>query len=304
MARRSNSNKQTEAQAPVEEQVTEAPAEAQTEAPAEDTKSEDKPIDLTGFKDATSKAVEQRDSSTGEVPADAIGEVNAVYRGLDGIKPKNAAKNWIEDEMKGAITALDIQLARAYSMVKDNLTAAGGAKSERQPADPKLAFVNKLAAHRLALTLITAPEGVDGDEASAQADDLVAGLSEQVEAYRAWAESDAEDKGDAPDTSPVVRTAFKLAAGKASGGGRVSGGSGVRRDIGKHIQAAFSNLDNGAVLTVAEIANTKSEEYGDDVPSQGAVSARLFPQSGKCTVEGIEPVPAADGKPRGARKVA
>src|SRR5690606_19168540 len=131
----------------------------------------------------------------------------------------------------------NVQLARAYSMVKDNLSAATKGGADKAPADPTAAYVNKLAAHRLALTVIegTVPEGVDGEKATTQAGDLVASLSEQVTAYQGWLADESEDKGDAPEVSPVVRTAFKLAAGKASGGGRVSGGSGVRRDIGKHI---------------------------------------------------------------------
>lgn len=261
-------------------------------------------IDLTDFQKVTGEAVDARDESTGEVPAEQIDKVNTAYRALDGIKPKNAAKNWLEEQMKAAIGDLNVQLARAYSMVKDNLSA-GSAKSEKAPADPTVAFVNKVAAHNIALSLVqgNVPEGVEGEKALAQASELSTSLAEQVTQYQTWLDNEAEDKGDAPEVSPVVRSAFKLAAGKASGGGRVSGGSGVRRDISKHIQAAFADAEPGAFLTVAEIANHKSEEYGDDSPSQGAVSARLFPASGKCTVEGIEPVPATDGKPRGARKV-
>jgi hypothetical protein len=276
-----------------------------TEAPAEVTEA---PIDLGPFQTAVQTAVAGKDESTGEVSVEAIAEVNVAYRALDGIKPKNAAKNWVEEQIKAAIMppALDAVTARAFSMVKDNLTAGSKSGGEKAPADPTTGYVNKLAAHRLALSLIEVPEGVEGDKASLQADELVASLSEAVTSYRAWLTNEAEDKGDAPEVSPVVRTAFKLAAGKASGGGRSSGGSGVRRDIGKHIQSAFTGVESGTFLTIAEIANHTSEEYGSDKPSQGAVSARLFPSSGKSTVEGVVPVAAGEageGKPRGAKKV-
>lgn len=302
MARRNSNKEQAKAEstatAPENTENTEAQS---TEAAAPE-------FDLTAFKDATAEAVNSRDESTGEVPLANIEPVNVAYRALDGIKPKNAAKSWLEDEMKAAITKLDVQLARAYSMVKDNLSAGTKGGGEKAPADPTAAFVNKVAAHRLALGLVESnvPEGVDSDKAAAQAEELVTSLKEQVEQYQAWATSTDEDKGDAPEVSPVVRTAFKLSAGKASGGGRVSGGSGVRRDIAKHIQSAFADVEPGGFLTIAEIANHKSEEYGDDSPSQGAISARIFPQSGKCTVPGVEQVTAEDSpkKVRGARKVA
>jgi hypothetical protein len=307
MARRNSTTKTDEVTEGTAPEATETESTEGTAPEATEPKADDKaeaPIDLTSFKEATAKAVGQRDESTGEVPAEAIAEVNTAYRELDGIKPKNAAKGWIEDEMKAAITALNVQLARAYSMVKDNLSAASGARGEKAPADPTAAFVNKVAAHNLAYNLVVnqVPEGVDGEAALAKANELASGLAEQVQQYLAWATSEAEDKGDAPEVNPVVRTAYKLSQGKASGGGRVSGGSGVRRDVGKHISSAFKGVESGKFLTVAEIAKHQSEEYGTDSPSQGAISARLFPTTGKCTVEGIIPVPAEGDQPRGARK--
>lgn len=298
MARRNSSTKE-------KEQGTK-PAENKTEAQAE--VKEETPIDLTAFEQSVSAAIEQRDGSTGEVPSAAIEDVNKAYRELDGIKPKNAAKNLIENAMKEAVEKLDVQLARGYSMLRNNLSA-GTTRTEKAPVDPKVAYVNRLAAHRLAMRLISsnAPEGVDFNEADSQSEELATSLAEQVTAYQTWANAEVpegEERPEAPEVSPVVRSAFKLASGKASGTGRVSGGgSGVRRDIGKHIASAFAGVESGATLTVAEIANHRSEEYGDDSPSQGAVSARLFPKTGKCTVEGIEPVPAQDGKARGAKKL-
>lgn len=307
MARRNSTTQPENSEATVADQEnTEAPTTEPTETPTEgaDGKAEVE-IDLTAFKEAAEAAVAKRDESTGEIPLAEVEPVNVQYRALDGIKPKNAAKNWLEDEMKAAITKLNVQLARAYSIVRDNLSAGTGTKSEKQPADPTAAYVNKVAAHVLALDLIRSnvPEDVDTDKASGQVEELVTSLKEQVDSYQAWVTNEAEDKGEAPEVSPVVRTAFKLAQGKASGGGRVSGGSGVRRDIGKHIQSAFADLEDGAFLSIAQIANHTSEEYGQDHPSQGAVSARLFPASGgETTVPGVRKAAAEGDRPRGAVK--
>jgi len=67
----------------------------------------------------------------------------------------------------------------------------------------------------------------------------------------------------------------------------------------------FADLPVGSFLTVTEISKADSDEYGDDHPTTGAVSARLFPKSGKPQLpEGIEEVIPEDGSARGARKVA
>ena len=85
-----------------------------------------------------------------------------------------------------------------------------------------------------------------------------------------------------------------------------SGGStytGERRDIGQHIVEAFADVESGTFLTVAEIRKHDSSQYTSENPaSAGAISARLFPKSGKCTVEGIEPGTNEKGN-RGARKL-
>lgn len=286
-------------------ETTEAPAEVTepttTEAPAE----VEKPIDLTGFQSAVADALESKDVSTGDVPKDSLEAVNKSYRELEGgVKAKNAARTWIDEQMKLAISEdKDIVKAKAFVMLKDNLSAGSSGGAAKAPADPTTAFINKVAALQVASTLVASdvPEGVSEDWAT-QAESLVGSLGEQVDSYAAWLANESEDKGDAPEVSPVVRQAFKLAAGKASGGsGRVAGGP--RRDIGKHLEQVFESLDKGAFLTVNEIAKAQSTEYGDDRPSAGAVSARLFPK-GKDAYEGngIKAV-AEEGKSRGAVKL-
>lgn len=275
----------------------------------EETKTEDTPVDLTAFQGAVTEALTEADESTGELPEAAVAKVNEQYRALEGQKPKGAARTFLEEQMLEAVGNLDAVKARSYSDLKAKLTAGGGgSKSEKAPADPTAAYVQQVAALRLAYTLKvdSKPEAVaEGWEA--KVDEVLSETAEQVEAYKAWQTAEVpegEEKPDAPEVSPVVRQAFKLSTGK--GGGRVGGGnaSGVRRDTGKHIASAFAEVEVGTFLTIAEIAKHKSAEYGDSTPSQGAISARLFPTT---TVEGVEPVEKAaiDGKnPKGARKVA
>src|SRR3546814_10998155 len=60
-----------------------------------------------------------------------------------------------------------------------------------------------------------------------------------------------------------------------------------RGDIASHIQSAFEDKRLGDFLTIQEIRNHRSTGYGVDNPtnpSAGAISARLFPTSGSCTV--------------------
>jgi len=306
MARRNAST----TEAPEAESTTpEAQAESTTpEAQAESTTetSTETPIDLTAFKGAVEQVLPEADDSTGVLPEAAVSTVNEQYRALDGQKPKNAARTWLEEQMLEAVGKLDAVLARSYSQLKAGLSAGGGSKAEKAPADPTAAYVQRQATLALA-SQIVARQRPEGDGVDEKVSELVTTSQEQVEAYQTWLDNEDEDKGDAPDVSPVVRAAFKAASGKGTGGGSKGVHSGPRGDIAKHVSSAFADQESGAFLTIAEIAKHQSPEYPSAPPSQGAVSARLFPKSGKCTIEGVEPVEkgAVDGKnPKGARKAA
>jgi hypothetical protein len=188
------------------------------------------------------------------------------------------------------------------------MTAGGGSSSggTKAPADPTEAFVQAEATLRLATELHAPGEGV-AENHEEKVVEAIDSSREQATAYLAWLKSDAEDKGDEPEVTALVKNAVKLAVGKAAKvGGRVSGGggstfTGERRDIAKHIGEAFAGEPEGKFLSVAEIRNFKSAEYGDSQPSAGAISARLFPDSGKCTVEGVIPGTSDKGH-KGATK--
>lgn len=298
----------TNQEVPVTSTATEAPEAPQTEAPAEVTTPEttEAPIDLTAFQAVVAAVVETRDSTTGELTEDEQAKTKAAYNELDGVKPKNAAKKYVEGQMMEAVNKLDGQLARAFAMVTESLVASGKSGGTSTPADPTAAYVAKRASLILAeqITLAGAPT-VEGRDLDAEAQAKATELADQVTAYQTWLAAEVkegETKPDAPEVSPIVRAAFKLSTGKASGGGRVSGGSGPRADIAKHVVEAFAEHPSGHVLKVSQIANFKSSEYPSGNASQGAISARLFPPSGKTTIEGVIALEKDADNPRRAQK--
>ncbi|WP_278265435.1 DUF262 domain-containing HNH endonuclease family protein [Nocardia sp. AG03] len=88
-----------------------------------------------------------------------------------------------------------------------------------------------------------------------------------------------------------------------SGGRRTGYALAARRDIGQHIVNAFAGLEEGTFLTINEIRKVPSAQYPvNDLPSSGAISARLFPAGGRrTTVPGV--VGAIVGGRRGGRAV-
>jgi hypothetical protein len=291
----------------VDEAANTDAAEAPTEPAAEATapaaeKVEDKPVDLEPFKASAEAAIGQADKTTGDLSEEVIDSVNKVYREIEGVKGKNQARAWLDEEMKSAIMGKDIFRARSIVNLKDGLSAGSGSSGPKTPADPTTAFVQKVVALRLATDEVigNVPEGVS-EEWTGKADELLASLTDDIASYRAYVASTDED-AEAPEVSPVVRQAFKLASGRGSSGGsgRVAGGP--RRDIEKHLIQVFEGLEDGSFLTVNEIAKAASTEYGDDRPSAGAVSARLFPKGrDSYNANGIVAV-NEEGSVRGARK--
>jgi hypothetical protein len=274
----------------VAEEVAEsgAPVESAAEAQAEPE------IDLTAFNAAVEAAIEGHDNATGTVPEALVGPVTEAYRALPGTKAKNAAKKVVEEAMREGMASMNIGLARAYMVISDNLTAGPAAKAEKAPADPTEALVQRVAGLELARALVTVPEGV-ADDWEARVADLVASSRAQADSFVAFLADEAEDKTEPEGVPGWVKAAVKLSQGKAAkvggsaGGGTRSTYEGERRDIGKHIAEAFENVESGKFLSIAQIRAFKSNEYGDNPPSAGAISARLFPKTGKCSLDFVTP---------------
>lgn len=266
------------------------------------------PIDLTAFEAAVQAAIDSSDKATGEIAEASVEPVKAAYLALDGRPAKNKAKAVLQDGVRAGMTASNIQLARGYMQLTDAMAGARvpSAKTEKAPVDPTQHYVDTLSALYLAPQLVVVPEGVDATVAYNTATEFVSANLASAQTYLAWLTADPESRGDEPETAPVVKAAVKLSQGKAA---KVSAkaGTGVafdgpRRNVAAHIANAFSDKPSGTFLTIAEIRSTKSAEYGDDLPSAGAISARLFPSSGKCSVEGVTPNTNAQGN-KGATKV-
>lgn len=253
--------------------------------------------DFSAFTQAAHAAIEGADKTTGDITEDGLKSSLDAYRGLANIKTRNAAKSWADDETKAAIMGGDILKARSVMAIKENLSS-GAARTPAAPKDPTDAFVNKVAQLQLAASLVGAdvPEGVSADWTE-KVEGAVATLREEFEKFSALGEDDSQD-----GFTPAVKKVARLIAGKASGNGPSY--DGPRRNVGTHIGQAFESLPSGSFLTVTELAKAESAEYGDDHPTTGAISARLFPSNGSEAKlpEGITAVIPEDGSARGASK--
>ncbi|WP_198303454.1 DUF262 domain-containing protein [Cellulomonas sp. PSBB021] len=79
-------------------------------------------------------------------------------------------------------------------------------------------------------------------------------------------------------------------------------GGGPRGDIAAHIVEVFAGLPAGSFMTISQISKCSSAAYPDGPPSQGAISARLFPRDGRpSTVPGVRP--DTERGVRGARRL-
>lgn len=276
-------------------EVVETETTSPDEAPAAEATSAESPaepeIDLTEFQNAVEAAIAERDTATGVLPEAQIDFVRAAYADLDGVKAKNRAKVHLHELLKSFMEKLDVSSARSVMILQENAAVAskatGGTSAKpRVKVDPTDAYAEGLAALTLAFYLATsdAPEGVDLEKAKASATAKADELFATAREVRASEEQDTDNK--------VILRAIKLSAVKPPRGGGGSGGgrsySGPRRDIAKHIAEAIAGKPAGTFLSVADLRKFRSEEYGDDAPSAGAITNRLEPTSGaKSSVEGV-----------------
>lgn len=271
----------------VEAEVTEAQVES-TEA-----ESTEAVIDLTEFKAAVTEAVSNSDESTGTVPETNVEAVRSIYQGLDGIKAKNAAKAYLQEQLRTQLDEMNMPGAKAIMLLTEHAAVAGKSSSPaaRKPVDPTEGFVASVTQLTLALYLAQSdvPEGVDGEAAVASAQEAANELFAEAQAVYS--------SEDGATENPLIRGAIKLATSKVRKTSATNRNvTGERRDLGGHIEEAFASVESGTFLTVAEIRKFESSQYGSDHPSAGAISNRLEPKSGKPTsVPGIT-VERRDGK--------
>jgi hypothetical protein len=321
MARIKGSTVEAEATTePQDELVTEATS-TEAAAPATETSSK---VELTEeqinelvskFAAEAQVAVDTRDPKTGTLTDEVVAGINKIYAELPTVKVKNAAKRSLNESMSKLMDEMDIVQARAYMELGSKLSAgsakSGKTRAPREPVDPSEAFIERVAVLNLAYNLATGtpPEGVSADW-SEKAATVVSEAAAAADAYRKYVLDESEEKGDGPEVSDVVKAAVKLSLGKSAKPGKSApkvGGStstydGERRSVANHIYEAFAGKEPGTFLLIADIRNFSSDEYGSDHPSSGAISARLFPSSGKCTLEGVVPATDENGH-KGAQKV-
>lgn len=283
-----------------------AAAKAEAERKAAEAKAAQAEYDrlFKVFTDAADAAVkaEDVDRETGHLHEGLKAPVAKAYGEMPGAKGKNAAKAYLQEKMQqgmldGVEDPSQYIVARSYLQLFKEVPKDAGAKptGENKPTvvvDPTEAFVARIAALLIAPNLTTVPEGVTDDwkdKAKAKAQEL----QSQVQSYRNWLTENAgkadDEKSAKPEVDAIVEAAAKVASGRAAGkaprkaaaagGTTTSTGatySGPRRNVVEHIRQAFEGHPVGHWMSNAEIAKFQSTEYGDDRPSSGAVSARLF----------------------------
>ena len=271
---------------------------------------------------------DDRDSATGVIPEVLTQQVLDAYAALPGTGGKAGGRKYLSDTMMakmvaGAEDPNCFLLARSYMELEKKVSASKAKRDTvaKAKVDPTDAFAEQVAALMLAPSLVNVPADVE-DTWVEKAQALVESLTGDLGKYQEWVAvsekeiaegTDTEKATPAPEVSPIILSAAKVATGRAVGRPRKSGtgtttprastaGSGHTGDIAQHLTEVFEGVASGTFLSVAEIAKGVTSQYGGDKPppSQGAVSARLFPRNGEFKLDiGITPT---DDPKKGAVK--
>lgn len=218
--------------------------------------------DITSFIELVESLVSRdEENDVAEANAEQIVSVQQAYRALSR-KEKNLAKNELSSRMEKAVMEDDdISLAKFYLDINNRMTEAvkvAKVPAEKKVADPTEAYVKLIAKLNLARALVVVPDEFDKEDIEKRADEL----------FRKGAEDAQKDEQELV----WVRQALNLAQPKRA---KAATGGGKRHSVANHIAEAFANAEPGESLTVTQIADFKSEEYGDTHPSRQAVIAHL-----------------------------
>ena len=274
-----------------------------TEPTQEEKDTQFQPL-VDAFIAATEEALTEADASTGLIPDEALNKALEAYRAISGgVKYKNLGKNHLTEGVTNALAEQEYLKAVGYNQISQELAKV---KATRQAApkvqvDPREVVAKEYAALVAAAEAKAAYLDNQADYEGwreIEVDDI----AEDVAAHLDWQDQDNEDRGEEPEVGEIGLKALKAIKASAtrvrkSGGGTSVGGySGPRRDVAAHIRAAFEGKSSGDFMTISEIVKADSEEYGDDHPSSGAVSARLFPggDSDKCKLDFVTPAVSAE----------
>jgi|SRR5688572_18393563 len=257
---------------------------------------------------------DERDTGTGVLSDKLKGEIKQKYIDLPAGQGKDSArqqvKEWVKGLIEQSIVGLAGERARTFFLIQSECLNAKGANTGTgavvKQVDPVEDYINEVVALYLAPYLLAKPD--DAGDVSTKVNARAEELSKHLAGYATWLHADAETRGDEPEVPDEVRRAGRIATGKttrtagtrkratASGDGTPRATyNGPRRDVAKHV-AEFFGGEVGKVALMGEIAKFQSAEYGNDRPSSGAVTARIWPTSGNAsTIPGVEAV-MKDGK--------
>ena len=233
-------------------------------APTEDSKEPEAAPDISNFVALVESLIERDETGeVTEVTDEGIVSVQNAYKALSR-KEKNLAKNDLSSKMEKAVMEDDdISLAKFYLEVNNRMTEAPKVKREpreKRVVDPSEAYVKLVAKLDLARALVQIPENLDKADIEKRAGEL-------------FATGAADAQKDEPELV-WVKQALNLAQPKRAKAAS-TGGTRTRHSVANHIAEAFANAESGESLTVSQIADFKSEEYGDDRPSKQAIVAHL-----------------------------
>ena len=233
-------------------------------APTEDSKEPEAEPDISNFVALVESLIERDETGeVTEVTDEGIVSVQNAYKALSR-KEKNLAKNDLSSKMEKAVMEDDdISLAKFYLEVNNRMTEAPKVKREpreKRVVDPSEAYVKLVAKLDLARALVQIPENLDKADIEKRAGEL-------------FATGAADAQKDEPELV-WVKQALTLAIPRRAKAASV-GGTRTRHSVANHIAEAFANAESGESLTVSQIADFKSEEYGDDRPSKQAIMAHL-----------------------------
>lgn len=186
----------------------------------------------------------------------ATSEYDKLERG-DKMKASHAVKAKVFDALSDDNFTLGKILSGLTKVLGTTSTGAAD-------ADPSEELVNRMAGIYLAYNELSKAHG------------------ELAERVKAAVEAVAGEKGD--ETIPAL-LAKRLVETKM--GRKPREGSGTRHSPGKHIVQVFADLPDGTFLTIKQLSEAKSEEYGDDAASPVSIGQHLkssFEQPGLSVV--------------------
>lgn len=263
----------TEAPNPTEENVTatlEAPVEeAAATTETEPVKAEKAEVDLSPLTNAL-------DSILANLPSDLstvdFTPVTEVYASFDATG-KRATGRYLSARAESLVMEGNFDAGRACLLANNAIKEAKPGKSTavKAPVDPTEEFVSRLTAFQVAFALTDSnkPEGIANDYLERVKSEFQTAYDQAVALTKFNAEN---SEGEPPVVSHAAALAVKVTSGGRSGGPRKP--YGPRHDAGKHVAEVMATVEPGTFLTVSQIANGESEEYGGPA-TVSAIQQRL-----------------------------